>query len=205
IFSAGYATFSLTDKGVPDTASIALPSLERGTPPGLRSALARQLPSCRFKISRSADRRRVRAHVAFTAGQLAITEIVPVPPDDSLGAAIVGLMPRPGVRYTIGDDSLEEKPDVGCDDVEVISGEFSSNQPVSAQEIIHEIERRPHVMIHFTVAPSGWVDTASIQFDASGIGQQAQVIKRRLMKCRWTPGRVHGWPVSVRMERSERL
>jgi hypothetical protein len=198
VFSAGTVTFAISDKGQPDSSTIVIHNVAGGTAAGLHSALARQLPRCRF-TSGSRHDRYLTAHASFTGSAIAITEIRAADPADSIGLPLNDSLPSAGEVVDQTDRRLEERPD------RPYCGPASPQDAVTTERPSAGQFAEGPVVIKYIVLASGKVDEASIEIVASPSPERAKAGRVRITGCPWIPGRIRGVPVAVRItERQER-
>ncbi len=216
--SVGTAAFTVTRKGVADTGSLAILEMERGTPAGLRSALVRQLPSCRFRAARDGRRdadQRVVARIHFDRDTLRL-EMLEAITAESRGA-------RADEPVTVAEDTLagddqrlEELPRrVSCrlvarDEIVTkvrVDGRIVDNPPIPMPPPPDSRSRLSpgEALLAFVVPVNGQVEAGDISVLRSSSGAHATAGRDRISTCRWAPGRVAGTPVPVRVVGLERF
>ena len=229
MYAAGTATFEVNPKGQPDSATILIISMERGTPAGLRSALVRELPACRFSLkSRSHEGAapRIRARVEFSAAAMAMTELALVDAADTTGLPIDVPATPPEEVVSFKDERLEERPVArDCDLLiprdevttrQVVSGQTISNRPVtSIDQLPPSVLVAPppgsatpgggEVLLRYVVSAAGRVDSASVEIVSAPTPALGAAASYRVTHCGWTPGRIQGRPVAVRISARERF
>jgi len=205
LFSAGSITVRLDGKGTPDTGSIAIQSMERGTPAGLRSALARQLPSCRFSLHGVDGAVRVSMQVRFDADLLRLSEVRIAEPGDSLGLPISPETQVPDDVVKFADPVLEERPANNCNVL------IPRDAVTTTQDMARGIPPQPVmpnsgvVLMRYTVSAEGRVDRTSIQIDASPSPEKSRQAATLVSDCHWVPGRIDGRPVAVEIAQRQKI
>ncbi len=214
IFSSGTVTFALLAAGVPDSSSIRILQVANGSAAGLRSALTRQLPSCRFKSVSQHPNGRAKPRVAFDADLLKIYDLKWADPADIVTVVLATERPEADEVVEFMDDSLEERPANTCD-VLIPRGPESTTR-VGARDTKTTVGPFGHekrgpapdggvVLMRYIVSPEGRVDPDGVQIDATPGPSQSATARRILTACHWVPGRIHGFPVAVRIAQRQKF
>lgn len=219
VASRGTVGFLVTKRGTVDSTSLEVLAMERGTEAGLRSALWRQLPRCRFRpahVERRETDARVTAQVHFDLDTLRVTHL----------ALAAGAEPRidtsgvepsiaAGDTLTASDPRLEELPrafdcrlmarDVVVSKVRV-DGRVVENPPAPLMPPPGPPGLSPgEVVVTYVVPTEGKVQSEAIEVRRSPSNAHSSAARTRVSSCKWAPGRVAGIPVPVRIISLERF
>ena len=216
--SSGTVSFHVSKRGTVDIASLAVVSLTGGSVQGLRSALARQLPACRFRPAQENGRdseRSVVARVRFEIDTLRL-EIVGTS-DSALALEPVALGISVSSTDTVAstDSRLDELPrpfecryesrDVVVTKVRV-DGRFVENPPTPVPAMLNPPPMPAgEALLAYVVPVSGKVDHSRIHVRRATSSTHASAGAARVASCKWAPGRVGGVPVAVRVSSLERF
>ncbi|MEO8030404.1 MAG: hypothetical protein ABJC74_00585 [Gemmatimonadota bacterium] len=215
IFSGGTVSFSLSAAGVPDSSSIRILQVGNGSAEGLRSALTRQLPSCRFKSVRQHPEGRAEARVAFDADLLKIHDLKWADPADTDAVALGTERPETDEVVEFLADSLEERPANNCQVLiprDAVTTKYKGPPRDTKTTVTEWARPRPEpspsggtLLMRYIVSAEGRVDPDEIQIDATPGPTQSATARRIVSACRWVPGRIHGFPVAVRIAQRQKF
>ncbi len=190
-------------KGRPDTASIRVVSADSISLGGLRSAAARELASCTFKVPSHAalgsqsvfqqiwfDGKKVSMSVAMASSGL---EAEFVPPRPVL----------PTEPLEVLDPHLEERPrELGCDRAPNYPPIFGTPRSVPAANAARaDWEQRysGRVVFRFVIGVDGRPEPGSIVVVSSTNPSLTSIQRAVVPSCRFAPGRIGGFPVRTFM------
>lgn len=201
LFTAiGRTALRLDPNGRPDTSSIVVLDVSIVSPAAYRSATARFLSGCRFRMPRSSDSVAVQLPLDFEGvarPPVAAVVLNRVPE----GVAIMpALVPTQGLPLDDDDGRLEEYPllDQRCKGVGPGSpptGMYTSLMALNAS--LNEWGRRNvgRLTVVLEIARDGSVVPGSVQVEDAEDPQAAAMLAERLGRCRFAPARIGGIPV----------
>ena len=212
LHSAGTVSFVVSRQGKADLSSVVVEAVSDGTAPGLRSAVQRQLVACRFAPARAsghADSARVQVHVGFAPDSIIWGAVALAPPN--LGAVD---SPKAAHADTVDftDPQLEERPLAWWCRQWAPRDEVVIKQRVDGQivePLVPSAGAAPlahgDVLLRYVVSPLGKVDGASVVVVQAPTPAHAAAARARVTSCHWSPGRIAGDTVAVRIAGRERF
>lgn len=208
--ASGEVAFLLDRRGRVPPTSIRILDVTGSSADGLRSALIRQLPACKFEPDSRIDRW-IRGTVSFDGHTLSLQSslIVESPPDSvSFSPILVA-----DQIYDFSSPALEELPRlVSCQTItreEVttrtrIDGQVASPPPPPVPNLPPR-RKTGEVHLSYEVDQHGRISQNSFSLLGQGDPELVAAAVNRLRACRFAPGRIGGNPVSVRVTSLERF
>jgi TonB family protein len=198
----GEIAFQLRDRAHPDTASVTVLRVSGSSAPGMRSAMVRLLPACRFRRATSpADGLWILTAITLDSSRFEIGDpiVLSVPPVDSLSAGPDSAAPGAGEVVDADHPLLDERPRaLKCKLPAATSENMGGTIGENRWQWQERARRQGIVRLSFVVDSTGRVSRDSIQVRESPHPWLNTRAIGLVASCRFAPGRLQRHAVAVR-------